>query len=142
MSDFLERMMQKIYKYSAASIRLYDRLTTESEIETIFYLQPTPPEYGRHTCFRMYLKPVDMEIDQEKMKENRMEIEIGKETKENIFGISVAYATSENVIEIALINESGNRIYVGDVGYYDVQIFYSYEEFLEELKRIHSEIIG
>ena len=141
MSDIMERMMLKIYKYSGASIKLYRQLKTEKEIEKIFSLQPTPPEYGRHTCFRMYLKPVDMKIDSE-MKENRMEIEIGKETKEAIFGISVAYATSENVIEIALINESGNLIYVDDVGYYDVRSFYSYEEFLEELKRIHREVVG
>ena len=141
MSDFMARMMQKIYKYSEASIKLYRQLKTEKEIEKIFSLQPNPPEYG-HTCFKMYLKPVDMKIDSEEMKENRIDLEIGKETKEAIFGISVAYATSENVIEIALIDESENLIYVSDVGYYDVRSFYSYEEFLEELKRIHSEIIG
>ncbi len=133
--------MQKICKYSEASIRLYSRLETETEIEKIFSLQPNPPEYG-HTCFRMYLKREDMKIESEDMKENTMVIEIGKEEKETIFGISVAYANSENVIEIALINETGKLIYVSDVGYYDVQSFYSYAEFLEELKRIHSEVIG
>jgi hypothetical protein len=86
MSDFMARMMQKIYKYSEASIKLYGQLKTEKEIEKIFSLQPTPPEYGL-PCFRMYLKLVDMKIDSEEMKENRIDLEIGKETKEAIFGI-------------------------------------------------------
>ncbi len=145
MSDLFERIMKKkMERCSKALFELYNFLTLREDIHNIFSLPSTPPNYDGDNLdlsFNMHFKRADADIEIDPMG-----FEIGKEAISKISGISVHYSLENlnygKVIEIALINKNGKCIYVSDIGYDYVNEFYSYDEFINELKRIHSEVMG
>ena len=113
-------MMMSMQRCSDASRVLYDKLKTNSRLNSVIVFEP----YKESHCFRVKFS-------------NR----IG-----NVYGISISYPSDiyENkngyptIIETALIDTEDQLCYVEELGYYDVCRFDSVDDIVEEILRISS----